>query len=355
MRPALSSSSISSRCSRAMLPWWARTSSSPASSLRRWASRSLRRRLFVKTIVLVWLRISSRIRGWIAGQMLVRRSGLIAGPPGCCSWGSDVADGAHVVDRDDDLQLERLARAGVDDGDLAVRPDAAEEAADGLERSLRGGEADALRRLGAFGPERLQAFQAQGEVGTPFRAGHRVDLVDDDVLDAAQDLARLAREQEIQALGRRDEDVGGVAGDLAAVLGRGVAGSAGDGDLGRLVAEPLGRQADAGERGTQVALDVVGQGLERGDVEDPDVAGLAALRRRAWVLGEAVDRVEEGGQGLATPRGRVDERVLAAGDGGPALGLGLGRRLETRLEPGPNGGRKRGERIGNKRGGHGTD
>ena len=35
----------------AMLPWWARTSSSPASSLRRCASRSARRRLLVNTIV----------------------------------------------------------------------------------------------------------------------------------------------------------------------------------------------------------------------------------------------------------------------------------------------------------------
>ncbi len=87
-RPALSSSSIATRCSRAMLPWWARTSSSPASSLSRWASRSDSRRLLVNTIVLWWLRISSRIAGWIAGQMLVRRSGLVAGPPGCSSGGS---------------------------------------------------------------------------------------------------------------------------------------------------------------------------------------------------------------------------------------------------------------------------
>ena len=40
------------RCSRAIDPWWARTSSSPANSLSRWASRSDSRRLFVKTIVL---------------------------------------------------------------------------------------------------------------------------------------------------------------------------------------------------------------------------------------------------------------------------------------------------------------
>ena len=87
-RPAFSSSSISSRCSRAMLPWWARTSSSPASSFSRWASRSESRRLLVKTMVLRWLRMSSRMRGWIDGQMLVRMSPRPdAGPPGWSSSG----------------------------------------------------------------------------------------------------------------------------------------------------------------------------------------------------------------------------------------------------------------------------
>ena len=47
-RPALSASSISTRCSRASEPWCARASSSPASSLRAAASRSARRRLFTK-------------------------------------------------------------------------------------------------------------------------------------------------------------------------------------------------------------------------------------------------------------------------------------------------------------------
>ena len=86
-RPSLRASSISTRCSRAMLPWWARTSSSPASSLRRCASRSDRRRLLVKTIVLRWLRMSSRMRGWMDGQMLERRSPRPAGPPGWSSGG----------------------------------------------------------------------------------------------------------------------------------------------------------------------------------------------------------------------------------------------------------------------------
>ena len=86
-RPALSSSSISRRCSLAMLPWWARTSSSPASSLSRWARRSARRRLLTNTMVLRCSRMSCRIRGWIAGQMLVLRSPPRTGPPGCSSIG----------------------------------------------------------------------------------------------------------------------------------------------------------------------------------------------------------------------------------------------------------------------------
>ena len=94
-RPALSSSSISSRCSRAMLPWWARTRSSPASSLRRWASRSASRRLLVKTIVLRCARISSRMRGWIAGQMLVRRSSRQAGASEAAAVAAAAASGGE--------------------------------------------------------------------------------------------------------------------------------------------------------------------------------------------------------------------------------------------------------------------
>ena len=157
----------------------------------------------------------------------VRADGRAAG---LLVLGQDVADGAHVVDRDDDLELERLARAGIDDRDVAVRPDPAQEAADDVERSLGGDQPDPLGRRGALGSEVLEAFEAQGQVGTTLRAGDGVDLVDDDVLDAAQDLAGLAREQQVQALRGRDEDVGRVAGDLAAVLGGRVAGAARDRD-----------------------------------------------------------------------------------------------------------------------------
>ncbi len=79
--PALRASSTSSRCSRATDPWWARTSSSPASSLSRAARRSARRREFTNTSVDTWPRTMSRRIGWMAGQMDERTSGSPAAGP----------------------------------------------------------------------------------------------------------------------------------------------------------------------------------------------------------------------------------------------------------------------------------
>ena len=222
-------------------------------------------------------RISSRIAGWMAGQMLVRRSGLMAGPPGCCSWGRTspralMSSTGTMTCSSSGLRAPASTIVTSRSGPMPPRKRAI--ASSGRCVALRpmrwGGSAPSVAQC-------LEALEAQGEVGTALRAGDRVDLVDDDVLDAAQDLAGLARQEEVQALGGRDEDVGRVAGDLATVLGRGVAGAAGDRDLRGCVAEPLRREADAGQRRAQVALDVVGQGLERRDVQDADVAGLAAL------------------------------------------------------------------------------
>ena len=77
-RPAFSSSSIRVRCSRARLPWWARATSSSASSLSRRARRSASRRLLTKISVERWARTSSSSSGYIAGQMERRRPS----PPG---------------------------------------------------------------------------------------------------------------------------------------------------------------------------------------------------------------------------------------------------------------------------------
>ncbi len=224
------------------------------------------------------------------------RLGVRGRAAGLLVQGQDLAGRGHVLDRDDDLELERLAGAGIDDRHLATRPDAAEEPGDRLERPLGGAEPDPLRRTAAAAlalarcDEPLEALQAQRKVRAAFRAGDRVDLVDDDVLDAAEDVAGLAGEHEIERLGRRDEDVRRAAGEVPAVLRGRVAGPAGDGDVRRRFAESGGGQADAGQRRPEVPLDVVGQGLERRDVEDPD-----ACRAAPWSAASAAWR--RGGRG----------------------------------------------------------
>jgi len=174
------------------------------------------------------------------------------------------------------------------------------------------------------------------------------------MLDVAEGVAGLAREHQIERFGSRDQDVRRAAGDLAAVLLGRVAGARCDADPRFWLAEARRGEGDPGERGAQVALDVVSQGLERADVQDADVAGLLAGGRRARVADEAVERVQERGKGLATPRGRVDQRVLAAGDRRPTLGLGFGRRLETGREPIAHCRAERRKRIRTGERGHGT-
>ena len=155
----------------------------------------------------------------------------------------------------------------------------------------------------------------------------------------AQDLAGLRREHQVQRLGRGDEDVGRVADDVAPVGGGRVAGAGGDPDVGHRQPRPLGLHGHAGERRPQVALDVVGEGLQRRDVEDPAARLLLVGRRR--VGGQPVEGPEEGGQGLARPGGGQDQGVGAAADRLPALLLGRGGRVERGLEPGPGDRRER--------------
>ncbi len=233
---------------------------------------------------------------------------------------------AHVLDGDDHLEVELLGRAGVDDLDVAVAP--AEEAGDLLQRPLGRREADPLHVAAG---QVLEPLERERQVGAPLAAGHRVDLVDDHRLGRGQHLPGGRGQDQVERLGRRDQDVGRVAAHRRAVaLGR-VAAADGHGHRPG--------QVDAGERRAQVLLDVVVERLERRHV---DHAG-AALRR---VAGEAVDRAQEGGQRLARSRRREDQRVAPGGDRRPAQPLrlrGLGKRPP---EPGGDGGRERGQRVG---------
>ena len=101
---------------------------------------------------------------------------------------------AHVLERDDDLEVELLADARVDELD---RPAAGDEAPDLLERPLRRREADPLERL--LGDAR-EALQREREMRAALRPGDGVHLVDDHRLDAAQDLPALRGEEEEERL-----------------------------------------------------------------------------------------------------------------------------------------------------------
>ena len=167
----------------------------------------------------------------------------------------------------------------------------------------------------------------------PLGSGESVDLVDDDVLDAPQDLRCLAGEDQVERFGRSDQDVGRVLDEVAPFPGGRVAGPDADFDLRHRLAQPFGGQPDPGQRRPQVALNVVDEGLEGRDVQDADGRG----RWRRFVR-KTVQHPQKRGQSLAAPRWGVDQGVATGRDARPATDLGRRRRLEGRTEPLPDGG-----------------
>ena len=223
----------------------------------------------------------------------------------------------HRVDGDHDLQVELLADPGVDQPARPPWPD--QEAADLLERVLRRRQTDPLHlasgRLG-------QPLERQRQVRPPLGRRHRVDLVDDARLGPGEQLLRAAGQHEVERLRRRDQDVGWLAQHrLALALGR-VAGTDGHPQVG----------TDPTQGHAQVAVDVIGERLERRDVHEADVSRQvrpAALLHPAWLAGQLVYRPQERGQCLPRSGRRRDQDVLARRDRRPRLLLrrrGLGKR-----------------------------
>ncbi len=113
------------------------------------------------------------------------------------------ADGGERRGRDLDRQVERAEAARVHERALAPR--AGQEAADLVERLLRRREPDPLDLAAA---ERLEPLEREGEVAAALVAHERVDLVHDHRAHVGQlGAAARAREQEVERLGRRDQDV----------------------------------------------------------------------------------------------------------------------------------------------------
>ena len=247
---------------------------------------------------------------------------LLAGALERVELRAGVAGLDHRLDGHVDLEVERLAHPGIDHGALALGAD--QEAADLVERVLRRRQADALHvTAGRLG----QPLERERQVRAALCLRDGVDLVHDHLLGAVEDLRRLAGEHQVQRLGRRDEDVRRLADHRLALALRRVAGADGDLDVG----------ADAAQRRAQVLLHVVGERLERRDVDEP-----GAVRGR---LGdEPVERPQERRERLAGAGGRADQGVLARGDRRPGLRLRRRRRIERPPEPLPDLRRKGRER-----------
>ena len=197
--------------------------------------------------------------------------------------------------------------------------------------------------------------------------GDRVDLVDDAPAGLREQVLGPAGEHQVQRLGCRDQDVRRPAQHRRALaLGR-VAGTDRDAQVG----------SDPAQRHPQVALDVVGERLERRDIHqaDPCRGGLAVASPARFARspgsarsprfarcigsarpispaptvltfgGERVDRPQERGERLARAGRGADQDVLAGGDRRPRLRLGGCRRSECGPEPVARSGAEGGEGL----------
>ena len=160
--------------------------------------------------------------------------------------------------------------------------------------------------------------------------GERMDLVDDHGARRREHLAaRLRAEQHVQRLRRRDDDLRRPAAHAGALALRRVAGAneRADLDVGKPERRELG--ADAGERRLQVALDVVGQRLERRDVDDRRFVGQrrsTPWRTRSSIAARNAASVLPDPVGAAT---RTWRPALIAGQACDCAVVGPGNVLEN--------------------------
>ncbi|MNF70023.1 hypothetical protein D3C84_519220 [compost metagenome] len=121
-----------------------------------------------------------------------------------------------------------------------------------------------------------------------------------------------------------------------------IAGAHGGADLQFGQAHHAQLLGNAGQRVLQVDLDVVGQRLERRDVDHQGFVWQALGVFQATV-NQVVDHGEEGGEGLAGTGGGGDQSRAALADQRPRPGLGGGDRREFVAEPGADGGVEAGQ------------
>ena len=139
--------------------------------------------------------------------------------------------------------------------------------------------------------------------------------------------SRLAREQQVERFGRRDQDIRRLPDDPGTLARRCI--PAADGDLQGLQggAQLVRLLEDALERDVEVEPDIFVESLERGNIEDPHALFLPGNPP------QQIEGREKSRESLARAGGGDDERVLPGGDRRPAESLGRGRRTQGLVEP----------------------
>ena len=173
-----------------------------------------------------------------------------------------------------------------------------------------------------------EALHGGDQVDAPLAADHGVDLVEDHALQPGEQAAPApGGEQQVEGLRGGDQDLRRLPQHAPAVLRRRVPRAGEGADGGEGLAGGPEALAQLLQRPQEVALDVVVERLQGGDVED---AG-GALRPVA--ADQPVEGPQEGGQGLAGAGGRGDQQVLAGGDARPGGGLHVGGGADALGEP----------------------
>ncbi len=170
-----------------------------------------------------------------------------------------------------------------------------------------------------------------------------VDLIHDHPLNGAERLPSPRREQQVERLRRRDQDVRRAFAEGTSLIRRRITGP--DTDPDWCDGSPTARrgQCDACHGRTEIAVHVMDQGLQGRHIQHPQpVERFRGFR----VAHQPVQTPQERSERLAAAGRRTDEGVLPSGDSRPAQRLRGRRRLERRPEPIPGGGPERLERVG---------
>ena len=158
----------------------------------------------------------------------------------------------------------------------------------------------------------FETFQEEREKDAPFIWAEGMNLVDDHVRERAECRSCPTSKHQMQGFGRRDQDVGRLSEHPLPIVGRRVTGP--DRDRQRRERRPFGlRRGDDPVQGElEVSIDVVVEGLERRDVENPDTSD------HPGIPPEVIEAGQEGSEGFPRSRWREKKGVPAFGDRGPA-------------------------------------